>query len=184
MVQEAAAEWVVNDASPMPEPEPDWMILRRIEMELDAQEEDDEANAGEQARQSPYDLLPPAELNSPASARPSVPFNEPQPRPENEPVTPTEPASPPQATKDADDFLFDPHAPAWEPLAGTPAPDATTTRPDPAHEGERGALPDATPSKPQKAEASGNESARPRASYDPLAPIRAMSDEQKIALFS
>ena len=184
VVQEAAAEWVVNDASPLPEAEPDWMILRRLEMELDAQAEAEEANAGAQARQTPHDLLPPAELNAPASAQPSVQFNEPQAQPENETVTPAETASSPQATKDTDDFLFDPHAPAWEPSAGTPAPDATTTRPDPGSEDERGALPDATLSKPQKAEASGNESARPRASYDPLAPIRAMSDEQKIALFS
>jgi len=99
------------------------------------------------------------------------------PAPEAPPAT-LQAEAPRSATdSDSDDFLFEP----------TP-PQATAAQPGPAPEWASGTYPDPALVTPRGAQASEDQPASPkpaaRAHYDPLAPLRALSDEEKIALFS
>jgi chemotaxis regulatin CheY-phosphate phosphatase CheZ len=89
------------------------------------------------------------------------------------------------AEGDADDFLFAPEKTAQEPARRKAAAEESGP---PVVEWEGGTFPDpalVTPKTlpPPQADAEEHK-ADARASYDPLAPLRAMSDAEKIALFS
>ena len=230
-VSEAAAplvDWVVEDpAAAQPESEPAWMILRRIEAELDEQREAEATQpvpeipssrvraepplfaaapmAQLAQRLQPDPLLPPAdlfrsgakslaELETAMAATemklllPGEDADRPSAAPEpmqNPPAAArAEEAPPPEG--DADDFLFAPEKTPQEP--GTHKAAGNDSAPPPAGEWEGGTFPDPAlvtqktlPSPQADVEEPKTES---RASYDPLAPLRAMSDAEKIALFS
>jgi hypothetical protein len=89
------------------------------------------------------------------------------------------------AEGDADDFLFAPEKTAQEPATRKAAAEESAP---PVGEWPSGTFPDpalVTPKTlpPPQADAEEHK-ADARASYDPLAPLRAMSDAEKIALFS
>ena len=209
------ADWIVEDPSapqPQPDSEPAWMILRRLEAELDEQAETREPAAttaspplkkepplfaaapmAQLARKlQPDSLLPPAELFRP-SAKSLVPLAELEmaiaaaemnlllpgedtetaaaPSPAADPAPAAPAAAPvgkaPRAETDADDFPFAPEKKSPEPATpkasqGAPAPVTPETSP-----------PESQADEPKSEPA-----------YDPLAPLRALSDAEKIALFS
>jgi hypothetical protein len=107
------------------------------------------------------------------------------PEPVQQPLAAAQTEHTPRAEGDADDFLFAPEKTAEE----AAPPDAATGQSAPRAAGwEGGTFPDPAlvtpktlPSPQVEAEEPKTES---RAAYDPLAPLRAMSDAEKIALFS
>jgi hypothetical protein len=206
-------DWVVEDAAaPQPESEPAWMILRRMEAKLDEQREatlPHRAIPSSRAKAEPtlfaaepmsqlaqrlqHDpLMPPAELFRPSpksldplseleTAMAAAEMKLLQPgddaeRPVAAPVPMQQPAAVAKmehtlpAEGDADDFLFAPEKTRQEPATRK----AAAEEPAPV-------TPETTPPPQADAEERKNES---RAAYDPLAPLRAMSDAEKIALFS
>jgi chemotaxis regulatin CheY-phosphate phosphatase CheZ len=233
-------DWVVEDpAAAQPESEPAWMILRRMETELDelrkigatapvppvpssrAKAEPTLFSAEPMSqlaqRLQPEPLLPPAELFRPnpktldslaelETAMAALEMKLLQPDDDAERPAAPEPmqsgsavaAAPPEppataalvkdalpAEGDADDFLFAPEKTA--PESATRKGAAEESAP-PVGECEGGTFPDpalVTPKTlpPPQPDAEEHK-ADARAAYDPLAPLRAMSDAEKIALFS
>jgi outer membrane biosynthesis protein TonB len=111
------------------------------------------------------------------------------------------------AASELDDFLFAETAEQQQPSAGmveagpqaateetvqeTKPQEAMTAQPETAsdQEKERAAYPNPAPETPEtsdeaKAEAAQPEASSPSPAADPLAPLRALSEAQKIALFS
>jgi chemotaxis protein CheZ len=224
------ADWVVeHPAAPQPESEPAWMILRRMEAELEGLR-DAEATEPVAAisspraraepplfaaepmsqlaqRLQPDPFLPPAELfrSSPMSLDPLAELQtaiaaaemkllQPDddagrpvaaPEPVQQPLAAARTEYAPPAEGDADDFLFAPEKTAGEAATPEAAAKESTTL---ATEWEGGTFPDpalVTPKTlpPPQGEAEERK-IESRAAYDPLAPLRAMSDAEKIALFS
>jgi chemotaxis protein CheZ len=239
-------EWIVEDpAAPQPDSEPAWMILRRLEAELD---EPPEAVAEPQASAfvaaPPIPAVPavpvmaePVMPKPPAAAEPGLFVAEamsqlaqtlrPVPLlPPAELVFRAKPIEPPadalaelegamaatemkllqpgEATEtaaaaaapqpDPDDFLFAPqarHAGEFPPLemrqglhealqgAAAKEPAASAVA-----EWEAGTFPDPALVTPETLPPPEAEQPKADAAHDPLAPLRAMSDAQKIALFS
>lgn len=196
-------DWVVEDPqAPRPEAEPAWMILRRLETERDEKPEQPApkapsrpataepglfvAEAMSQLAQElrPVSLLPPAELSfrsklpqaEPLAAlagamatqemKLAVPGDE-----THEAAAPAPEPTPPEAS-DPDDFLF---ASEEKMIADAGAPPAES-KPDSAAAKPKQETP------PQSASHAQEQAKAP--DYDPLSPLRAMSDAQKIALFS
>jgi hypothetical protein len=105
--------------------------------------------------------------------------------PPEPPATPAPIEDARPAEGDADDFLFASEKSAQEPATRKAAAEEST---QPVGEWEGGTFPDpalVTPKTlpPPQADAEEHK-ADARAAYDPLAPLRAMSDAEKIALFS
>jgi len=234
-------DWVVEDpAAAQPESEPAWMILRRMETELDELRKigatppvpavpssrikaEPTLFAAEPMSQlaqrlQPEPLLPPPELFRPSSkslnslaeletAMAAVEMKLLQPDDDSErPAAALEPtqsasvvaAAPPESSAiaapvedavpaegDGDDSLFAPQKTAQQPSTRKAAAEESAP---PVGECESGTFPDpasVTPKTlpPPRADAEERK-ADARASYDPLAPLRAMSDAEKIALFS
>jgi len=97
------------------------------------------------------------------------------------------------AESDPDDFLFEPEVakPVVAQLGEAPREAGgaqASASPASAPQWESGTFPDPAPVTPQSLPAADEASAppqpQPKPAYDPLAPLRTLSDAQKIALFS
>lgn len=179
------AEWIVEDPlAPRPEAEPAWMILHRLEAELDADQ--DEPLRAVRAPPSSHAAMPADPLDALQGALEAAAIK----------LSQQHDAGRAPASDDADDFLFEPETRRTQSDPADVRDEPKLQEKPPQHakatphalgisewDGGNFSHPAlATPRTPQPVEAEAPKPAR--ATYDPLAPLRALSDEEKIALFS
>ncbi|MEX0840901.1 MAG: hypothetical protein WD039_01245 [Xanthobacteraceae bacterium] len=180
-VQAAAARPTAEDA---------WSVLERLALNLLPPQPD---TAAARPQTEAYAAMPPADLDfgqAPANLADDG-IGTPNAAISPEPESPSKPAAALEA--EADDFLFAPEQAAPEAgpadflLEPKPAPSAQVL-PAIQLQGAGTSEPSrtATPARPAPAPFAARPAAKPAAhtGYDPLAPLRALSDEEKVALFS